>query len=355
MVGLLYSLDDDTEGKTVVERSWICWATVWCHWVTVGKAEASDSTELLALHIPVLCATLGQSPALRELFSEYASLFHERLCLALPPRFALPNDLDVAQTDHLDIVWALSHEQQMVVGKPALDLLLAQKWRLRLGKKMHHKLCEELQSGRSLLLEAAPDEISEVAVRVVALTAGRLVRCDGCVLVSLFKLKKLGKKYVTTAYCQLPGCIQKRKESPESAAQRIVDEQLSPLADFVRLLHFERQDEQGRSEEYRLQTTYLRSVFHAQLSEACPELPTVENFHFESRRDPLAALCTAVLCGWNDATVPRLEDCFFLSGGNTVHLCAWITTDQWDALRGPQAARKLARLAVSAQASLDRS
>ena len=41
-----------------------------------------------------------------------------------------------------------------------------------------------------------------------------------------------------------------------------------------------------------------------------------------------------------------------MSAGNTVHLYAWITSDQWDALKGPQAAHKLARLAVSAQAFL---
>ena len=66
---------------------------------------------------------------------------------------------------------------------------------------------------------------------------------------------------------------------PKSAAQRIVDEQLSPHADFVRLLHSERQVEQGRSEECRLQTTYLRSVFHAELSDMCPNFQTVKNSH----------------------------------------------------------------------------
>ena len=89
---------------------------------------------------------------------------------------------------------------------------------------------------------------------------------------------------------------------PKSAAQRIVDEQLSPHADFVRLLHSERQVEQGRSEECRLQTTYLRSVFHAELSDMCPNFQTVKNSHLVSTRDTLAACYAGVLNGWNDAT-----------------------------------------------------
>ena len=99
-------VDTNEEITPVNERSWICWAAVWCHWMTLGKAEASDSTELLCLSAPVLFTTIGLCPNLRELFQEYASLFHERLCLAVPPRFPLPDDIQVAQTDHLDLVWA---------------------------------------------------------------------------------------------------------------------------------------------------------------------------------------------------------------------------------------------------------
>jgi len=322
--GTLSYIDQDALARTstrimkrdrvVGSTQWLCWSSLWCHWIHCGTCKAVESAEVLKVDAECLGQAVRSHGPIRALLHEYATSYVKQV---LDTRVL--DDLEMPFTAHRDIVWSMDRQHQKAISNLALGALLAHQWRYRLHSKVWAKLRSEIIQGSSILVETC--EADEIVERVVAVTALRLSRGDGRVLGCLLRFTK---DQGMVPFPQFPGTKQLviggRLEDPHEAAKRLV-ESFRELR-FASPLHLpapRRDDVVERSGRFRLRTHYLRSVFDIEMDVA-NELPGLRLMDDPRVQEQWKWLS-------NQAVLPSLEDCFLLEGPGFVHVCAWVADD----------------------------
>ena len=297
-------------GKPVGLERWVSWVSLWCHWFHVGMTNAV-----------VQCVRVNHLT--RNLFEAYALSFHGRVVAA-----SETSDLDTPFTEHRDSVWNMDREHKWVFSMSALEALRAQHWRTRLRSNVIERLQAEVASGSSILVESAGSPDVE---RVVAVTSSCVTLNDGRVLACLLKYRDhegmvVVGRLVGARQMVVSGDEESRLERADEALDRIVCEQLAPLAQGLQILRALpcRDDRVHMSAEFKLRTQYLRTVYLCGLSPGFENLPRLR-----LRNGVLPRSQTCRCRRRADDVLPPLEDCFALRGpGNSVSTCAWVTSEK---------------------------
>jgi len=294
----------------VRERSWLCWASLWSTWYTVGTVEAVTVCELFSVKGSGLQGMLSNNPTLSTLFKGYCVAFHELLIAAKPPAAAYPNDLEVPYTDHRDVVMLMNRQRRCIVGILALEVLQTHRlWRLMVKQTDMDALEEEVHNGKSTLAEHAPNIVERLAAVAVVL----LRRRDGKVLVQLGKWEA----GAVVPKANLPGSKLHDCEKPTDGVKRVLREELEPFADRVRLEQVEQRIEVKESARFKLKTRYTRSIQHCVL-ETTDGLP------------PFTHVSVASLCLGN-RDHHQIDELFLLKTSQPKeYLCSWMDMDMYE-------------------------
>jgi len=340
---LCYSQDTDTsmsintrrteKTQSVVEKTWLCWCSLWCHAIHVGSCKAVECAEVLKVDADGLTQAVRFHGPIRAFLHDYAASYLQQVLEA-----GAPHDLEIPFTEHREIVWRMGHQHKQTISKLALEALVASQWRLRLQSKAWATLHSEIRQGSSILVESC--EGAEIVERVVAVTALRLTRDDGRVLGCLLRFAKDEGIFPFAQYLgSKQQVIDYRLEEPREAAERLVQQSLGQLRCARPLLLSEprREDIVERSGRFGLRTHYLRTVFdiEVELSEELPGLTVVGGRRVHDWRQRHAK-----------SVLPRLEECFLLEGSGFLQVCAWVADNGYLAsLRTKTGVQALSRFA----------
>ncbi|CAK0822917.1 unnamed protein product [Prorocentrum cordatum] len=237
----------------VREQSWISEAALWCHWIHVGHAQASDATELAELHIEPFIEAVDQDSAGSELVRAYGVQFHRRLQSAKPPTADWPDDLQVPMTDWSDIVFSMGEWAQVIIGTDAVrQTFHSRHQHLRSKASTLSALTAEIREGRSTVMLNASGEME----RIVSLAALEIHNDRLQLLVELGKsdtgsMEPSGK---------LPGGKQQRGELVRETVDRLLDTKLAPICPQLEVGHLKRDLQWKPSQEYGVRTKYIRHV-----------------------------------------------------------------------------------------------
>ena len=102
---------------------------------------------------------------------------------------------------------------------------------------------------------------------------------QGCILVQLGKLVD-GQLELN---CKLPGGKKSKDEDVDLAQERLLREELAPLASHLPFSHKEEDVEWAKSKHVGLRTKYRRAVFHCECRDGMDELPVVAQGHILQR------------------------------------------------------------------------
>lgn len=343
-IGRMSTVNNRTQKNLLIgDQRWLCWSCLWCHWIHCGSCKALESAEVLRLDAECLVQAVRFHGPTRAFLHEYATAYLKQVLNAV-----IFDDVEVPFTEHREIVWSMDHQHKKAISKLALDTLLSNQWRFRLHSKAWAILQSEIVLGSSILLETCEGEV-EIVERVVAVTALRVSRNDGHILVCLLKFTK---DEGLVPFPQFLGTKQQviddRLEDPQAAAERLLEQTLGQLrcASPFRLSCPRRDDIVERSTRFRLRTHYLRSVFelHVNPIEKMPGLQVVGGQRVQDE------------CIWHciHSTLPGLAECFVLDGPGFMQVCAWVPNDDYLAsLRTQTGHQMLARYADLLTSAID--
>lgn len=256
----------------VAESAWICEVAWWCHWTHVGVMESSDACELVSVPAEGFIAALAWHRVVREFSRAYAEQFHERVTSAAPPWADWPTDLRIPFTDFDELVVSMVPSIRTIAGQAALRHIAGKMGGFAAFPvttlKNFEQLETELHAGKSLTLLTGSGAIERVVLVVVL----RIVDNAGKVLV---RLGKCGEGGAVQPQFQLPASKPQKDEPLEDAVQRILENELTPLAGCLQLQHVEYQPQQKKSHRVGVPTKYLRMVQHACLDRSS-QLPMPE-------------------------------------------------------------------------------
>ena len=85
----------------VAEGDWLCFAALWCHWVTMGTASALLACDVLVIQAEALLAVAAKSRIVWKLTEAYGQHYHARSVSAVPPHSDWPTDLLLLLLLHL--------------------------------------------------------------------------------------------------------------------------------------------------------------------------------------------------------------------------------------------------------------
>ena len=337
--GSLKSLAHEEDATLeVMPKGWLCWASLWSHWVHVGKAEAVPISEVVILNSCAVLECIERVGELKALFESYSVAFHQRLVSASPAKAGRwPNDVQVPLTMYGEIVLGMQQWEQKFVGSKALEKLDTNSflpW-LGLSHQRTGELEQEVLSGQCVLVENADGQ----AERVVAFTGLRLLRRDGHVLVVLAK-KRFHGGPCFEAEGQLPGVKQDTGELPSQALSRMLLGQLRPYAKELKIGSLEREDRYEESARFKIATKYIRVIYSGFLP---------DGFRSDTLVAGLAYLCPATSVFTPSSSrdrlkkhVPDLHECHMLSDSRGQYLCAFLAPETVVWLRKNNGRRQLA-------------
>jgi len=245
-----------TEMRTQIKvHSWIAEAALWCVWVHVGTAEASQTSELLVLTEEALNEALQMRHPIRKVVQQYGEIYWKRLKRSGPPDGDYPSDL--VGPSYEDIVMAMDKDSQIEIGQEAMKRAAASRklW----DSPAFNKLKEEVSKGKSTVMVNPNGEIN----RVVYLVAVKVENSFGQILTQVGVYDK--EKQALVKECQLPGQKQERSEEAVDAAKRCLTQKVGDLADYVEVKSTTRETEYKNSKEYGVRTKYIRTVCCASL------------------------------------------------------------------------------------------
>lgn len=251
----------ETSTTSVRCGSWLCESALWTYWTTVGKAEAETTSQLLVVHATPMATVLRKHRLISHVTREYSQLFHKRVVLATPPQ-EWPTDLEVPETDFVDMVRRMQPATQMTIGLQVVKMLSASlPWTTWRGINLD-KLAREVTKGKCSLVETGSGDL----IRCVSVIAGRIMADDGCILVQLGKLR--GRNVELN--CSLPGFKLASDESPDAAFARLLKDRLSLYADAVQVVNWGDHVVWEDSARFKVRTRYVRHVFNAKLVDCSP-------------------------------------------------------------------------------------
>lgn len=207
----------------VLKGAWVSEAALWTQWTHVGMLEAVTVCELLVLNAQQVAEAFSHSNHTRQVASEYGRAFHARLQTSKPPYADWPNDVLVPYASFEEVMATLSEQVRSYVGMLTLQYVTANySW-----SPWNQRLREDVREGRCTVVTAATGDVEIIASSV----ALQLERADGRVLVQLGTWD--GRAAISG--CRLPGTRQRSGELPRNAFQRLLQTQLQPVAEAIRL------------------------------------------------------------------------------------------------------------------------
>lgn len=240
----------------VHERSWICEASLWTQWTTVGTVEAAKETELLELNADGIYQVLPKhSSVIKLIAQEYAGCFHFRVMSAMPPNSDFPTDLSVPGTSSGELMYAMPNEIRVLIGMASLEAYTKARSGMFLTGPVSTKLQDEIRSGQSTLILNGEGDME----RIVAVSILRLMDMQGRILVQL----GCWTNGAAVASCRLPGIKQEDSELPGDAVSRLIVQNLYYFEDKVMMQGSDFDFCWATSPTYRIRTKYLRTTHNA--------------------------------------------------------------------------------------------
>lgn len=336
---------DPARVQEVSEKKWLSWASLWSHWVHVGKAEAKPVSEVMILSSSALLENIDRCQELREFVNVYSVQFHKRLVSASPSSEwagVWPSDVEVPLTDYGEIVLGMDQENQKFVATMVLEKLGTHymlPWRGMSSVRMH-ELVNEVLAGQCVLVENEEG----AAERVVAVTCMRIMRQTGEVLAVLAKRPRDSSGDFEPEG-QLPGVKQDPGELPSQAGQRLFREQLRPFARAVNVHNLKREDMHEHSTRYRIKTKYIRVIYFASLDEEMTKHLQLQKVTRTVALKKSSTLFTNVSAKrW---TMPPPEECYLLQNSRTFFVCGFVDPDALGFFRRNAGRRLLAHWSKS--------
>jgi len=263
-------------------HKWFCEPALWTLWVHVGQMEATTKAQVLCVAAePMASALAGASDrsGLKQLVQEYASKYHMRLTMAVPPQAPWPTDLHVPDTEPGDLVprhisiGLLNRAITSGAVNMEADTLMALRNELKAEKCM-------LQIGEDGQL-----------CRLVTLITLRLMDEEGRVLIEVARTHATKDCWTASNCGMLPGSKREMGELPATALKRVLDGQLHQLTSHLtvdKVDHFRYTEESPR---YGMRTIYAKTVHEASLHVGAPQLPRFHAPHLGPPPVPFAAAC----------------------------------------------------------------
>merc|ERR1719284_398355 len=245
------------ETEEVRDFMWLCEAALWMEWTHVGMAVSTCDSHLVRLHSDGVIRTLAKHRLIKDISVEYSRKYHQRVISARPPKRDWPSDLRVPQSSFAEIVASMSRVMRVAIGMEAIQSVerrsTAMKW------SVSTKLKAEVQDGSCTVLLNSGGQLE----RMITVAALELERADGRILVQ----GGFQEEGAIKAACRLPQEQVRAGQEANDVLDMIVSDQLSPFEGsfMVRYVETGQSMEQPRRSE--VQTRYLRTVFHAILTD----------------------------------------------------------------------------------------
>lgn len=295
---------------------------------------------------------------------------------------AVPFDIWLAQCKHAEhiadernlVEEKIEQVEAKVKEKKSYDYLLqgedtshvtlqtVQKMFMDMGKtdwqRCFHRLAEEYAGGRCELAYSANRQVE----RIVHVAALWLESCDGSILVQL-GIWCMGR---LTPTCRLPAMKQTLDQSPEDAIMQLLKQEFVPFGVDPRLGTSQTQTHWNDSPQFGVRTKYVRTVVTAKLDASLEAISCVKALRKPSlQNDPTSGQRASALK--NDtrpivvaplqsqkSRIPRRStpryanqiaskapEMYMLWHGTDIQLCAWVSPEEFDHLRGPVGERQL--------------
>lgn len=265
-VQTLETSNDEEDLSLEDHKDMICEVALWTNWIHVGTLKAKQPTVLMSIdakkHEDCLCS--GDNVIFHNITSEYSRLYHERVVSSTSPQ-ALPNDIYVSSANFKEILVSSSTDMRQVIS---LALFASLKNPIFggfhfTGVNALDSLEKEIMQGKCVLTLNDKGETQRLlAVSVLELVIG------GASI-----LAEIGTWSLETAdlkvCCKLPGGKRRLPEPALTQLRRVMSTELSALQKYVDLTQAATslEEEEMVSETYKIQTTYVRSVFHCEIEE----------------------------------------------------------------------------------------
>jgi hypothetical protein len=251
-----------SESVEVREGNWLSEKALWLVWRHVGMVEAVAESEVVTIKSDGLCESFNAHPPIKNLAMEYAISVQEQMMRSTSN---MVDDLSANLDDHGITVLCMNTQCRAIMSIPLLETIAQQQlgasvMKVVRGNGLKH-LESETEQGQCTLVY---DSIGRVR-RVVSVVALELENQHGDVLVQLGKLQP-STGTITSSHCVLPGKKAQSAESPDETLKALLKETLGPLAEGIEITRTSVVVEDQASDTYSgLMTSYLRTVFHANL------------------------------------------------------------------------------------------
>jgi len=319
--------ETDLNEHYIEKGDWICEAALWTCWTHVGSAEALVTSEVMSVNVQKLEEVLQGRRAVSYVLQAYATVFHERILTAKPPRKSWPTDYEVPCTGFSEILPFLPIPAREIIAVIALR----QTRFTRIWQGEYDQLTEEVKEGKCAVMLNETGQVERIEV----VPSLRLRRPDDKILVQLGVMDG-GTMRVR---CKLPGRCMIEGEAGHQAMQRLLAVELAPLAHVV---HLEEGDSTlehvSSARSVFTKSTCLRMVYEAKLNTATPELAlspfSIPMPTAQQHQNPFAEEEAFLLAGRSDAGSGD-------GGCQEFTLYTWLTNDEFEHLSSDKGERQL--------------
>eukprot|EP00931_Biecheleriopsis_adriatica_P057384 TRINITY_DN34030_c0_g2_i1.p1 TRINITY_DN34030_c0_g2~~TRINITY_DN34030_c0_g2_i1.p1 ORF type:complete len:1158 (+),score=223.77 TRINITY_DN34030_c0_g2_i1:59-3532(+) len=250
---------DDVVETQVDAGTIISEAALWCLWSHQGDAAAVTDSQMSVVDAEKMLDVLLKYD-IAKVISGYKHRYHAHLIAAFPPAAPYPDDLQVAYTDLVDIAATMDDKDQKVFSSVALAFLKERSKWTGLKEQQLEKLEQEVQEGKSLILQDTDGNYERVANVAVL----RITTAEKQIFAQVGKFSNTGE---LTVEVTLPGGKQKRAELPGQVLQRLLfADVLKPILKHIEVVDVTRENFKKHSEQYGIATKYIRTVHHAEIS-----------------------------------------------------------------------------------------
>mmetsp|Transcript_67522 Transcript_67522/g.162069 ORF Transcript_67522/g.162069 Transcript_67522/m.162069 type:complete len:1036 (+) Transcript_67522:85-3192(+) len=240
------------ESMVVDEGMWLCEVTLWLQWESLGRAEASRTTEMILVSQKPLWRLMDFRPEIRSIATDFARTFAAAVRRERPPL----TDLGLL-IDYHTVVSLMSADSCLALSRPALNAVRTKRLMDHTG--IWHGFEQEIVNGDCELGTDAHGLI----VRIVRLVSLHLSLPDGRICVKLGTSE--GRAFKADA--KLPGLQVEPGEYPLDAVQRFFSVDFPSLLDEIVWIDRTVEMEMESSKACPLTTKYVRTTLVAKVTE----------------------------------------------------------------------------------------
>lgn len=324
----------------VEQGEWLAEATLWSEWIHVGSALAATGCQVLQVSPIALHRSTVHYPDIHRVAREYGRQFHRRIVSAGSQGADFPTDLYVPSTDWDDMVLSMTSQVQSIISLAAAERLEVGRTtrRTTISRSDNIALREEITAGKSILILNAHG----VPERIVSVVVLHISNGDGHVFAQVAKYEH----GMATPTCELPGMKRENSELLGDALARLRSTKLSPLDNNLQVMRSECLTTTKRSKQHKVNTKYLRHVFHCSLLDdfEAPTCTAAAPFEagafdrmFSKSSCTMGSETTASVRSTGFAELGDLatREVFFFRYGTKGAFYAWLSQHEFDHLSSP--------------------